>query len=143
MTLFRRPADATFVFCGLLAILAGYLIHRWLTGTVPPPRPWQRAVEIAIAVALIVDCHRTGAVVGTLHDAAVPIIIGTGFAVVAIAVLCVARRLAAAARLAAAVLAAFSVADLGWNNAPNESTGLPPSITKRCARTPRTKPSRC
>ena len=29
---------------------------------------------------------------------------------------------------AAVVLAVFSVADLAWNNAPNESTGLPPSL---------------
>ena len=28
--LFRRPADATFVFGALIAILAGYLVHRWL-----------------------------------------------------------------------------------------------------------------
>src|SRR5919204_606432 len=28
--LFRRPADATFVLGGLIAILAGYLVHRWL-----------------------------------------------------------------------------------------------------------------
>ena len=29
--LFRRPADATFVFGALIAIVAGYLVHRWLT----------------------------------------------------------------------------------------------------------------
>ena len=28
--LFRRPADATFVFGALIAIMAGYLVHRWL-----------------------------------------------------------------------------------------------------------------
>ena len=28
VSLFRRPADATFVFCALLAIIAGYLVHR-------------------------------------------------------------------------------------------------------------------
>ncbi len=28
--LFRRPADATFVFGALLAIMAGYLVHRWI-----------------------------------------------------------------------------------------------------------------
>ena len=35
VSLYRRPADATFVLCALLAILAGYLVHRWLSGTVP------------------------------------------------------------------------------------------------------------
>ncbi len=29
--LFRRPADATFVFGALIAIMAGYVVHRWLT----------------------------------------------------------------------------------------------------------------
>ena len=29
--LFRRPADATFVFGALIAIMTGYLVHRWLT----------------------------------------------------------------------------------------------------------------
>ena len=36
VALYRRAADATFVFCALLAIVAGYLVHRWLSGTVPP-----------------------------------------------------------------------------------------------------------
>jgi hypothetical protein len=63
-----------------------------------------------------------------LGDAALPILWGIGFIAVAIAVLVLARRLVTRGMLmAAAVLAAFSVADLGWNNAPNESTGLKPS----------------
>ncbi len=37
--LYRRPADATFIFCGLLAIVAGYLVHRLLTDTIPALRP--------------------------------------------------------------------------------------------------------
>ncbi len=32
--LFRRPADASFVLGGMIAIIAGYLVHRWL-----PNRP--------------------------------------------------------------------------------------------------------
>ena len=35
VALYRRPADATFVLMALVAIMAGYLVHRWLTGTVP------------------------------------------------------------------------------------------------------------
>ena len=38
-----------------------------------------------------------------------------------------AALLARSALAAAALLAGFTVADLGWNNAPNESTGLKPS----------------
>jgi hypothetical protein len=126
--LFRRPADATFVFCGLMAIVAGYLIHRWLIDTIPPPRRRQRAAGLSIAVVLLGISVSLALYVGVLQDAALPILWGIGFAAVAIAALVLARRLAARGALAAAaVLAVFSVADLGWNNAPNESTGLKPA----------------
>ena len=36
VSLFRRPADATFVFGALLAIMAGYLVHAWLNEKVEP-----------------------------------------------------------------------------------------------------------
>jgi hypothetical protein len=126
--LFRRPADATFVLCALLAIVAGYLVHRWLTDTIPAPRRWQRAVEISIAIVLIGISAGLALRVGVMQEAVWPILSGIGFAAAAIAALMLARRLAARGALAAAaVLAVFSVADLGWNNAPNESTGLKPS----------------
>ena len=67
--LFRRAADATFVFGALLAILAGYLVHRWLSGTVPPARPWQRALEIASAVCAVAACGRDCRSVGKLDVA--------------------------------------------------------------------------
>jgi len=126
--LFRRPADATFVLCALLAIVAGYLVHRWLTDTIPAPRRWQRAVEISIAIVLIGISVGLALRVGVMQEAVWPILSGIGFAAAAIAALMLARRLAARGALAAAaVLVVFSVADLGWNNAPNESTGLKPS----------------
>jgi hypothetical protein len=125
---YRRPADATFVFCALLALLGGYLVHRFLTNAVPPPRRGQRIAEIVIAIAVIGAAIGLALWVGTLASAALPILWGVGFAATAIAVLVFARRLAVRSALAAAVLlAAFTVADLGWNNAPNESTGLKPS----------------
>ena len=34
---YRRPADGSFVLVGLVAVIAGYLVHRWLSGSVPPP----------------------------------------------------------------------------------------------------------
>ena len=38
--LFRRPADATFVFGALIAVMAGYVVHRWLAAR--SARPLQR-----------------------------------------------------------------------------------------------------
>ena len=128
VTFYRRPADATFVFCALLAVIAGYLAHHFLTATLPPRQRWQPGAAIAIAVALVGIAVGLAHRVGALQVAALPILWGIGFAMAAIAALMLARHLAVRDALAAAaLLAAFSVIDLGWNNAPNESTGLKPA----------------
>jgi hypothetical protein len=129
VALYRRPADATFVFCALLAIVAGYLVHRWLDGTLPTARRWQHVLEIIIALALIAAATALALKVGALSIAALPILWGVGFAAGAIAALLLTRLLnARSAVAAAAVLAAFSAYDLAFNNAPNESTGLSPAL---------------
>ena len=129
VTLFRRPADATFPFGLMLAICAGYLVHRWLMDTVPKAALWQRIADVALAVALIAAALALAHRIGTLRDAVLPIAIGIVVAACAVGALRLAHRLAATNALAAAaVLAVFSTADLAVNNAPNESTGLPPSF---------------
>src|SRR3954469_1690036 len=45
--LFRRPADATFVFGALIAIVTGYMVHRWLTDLRRASLP-QRVIELGI-----------------------------------------------------------------------------------------------
>jgi hypothetical protein len=125
--LFRRPADATFVLGLLLAIVAGYLVHCWLTRSISPVALWQRAAEIVLVAALIAGAAYLAWRVGTFDDAIVQILIGSGFAAGAIGALLAARR-TRHPLAAAALLTAFMVVDLGWNNRPNESTGLPPSI---------------
>jgi hypothetical protein len=129
VSLYRRPADATFVFGALIAIAAGYLVHRWLVDAVPPAKRWQRALEIGTATALIAVAVALALAVGTFESASLPILWGMGFAAAAVAALVLARKLAARGALAATVLlAVFSVGDLAWNNAPNESTGLDPAL---------------
>jgi len=123
--LYRRPADATFEFCALLAILGGYLVHRYLGGTMPERRRLHHiltnsllAAAVAISVALAIKA-------GQLSSASLPLLWGLGFIAAAVVALVLARRFASqSAVAAAAILAAFSVADFAWNNAPNESTGL-------------------
>jgi hypothetical protein len=125
--LFRRPADATFVFGALVAILAGYVVHRFLAG-LPPANGVQRAAERALAASILAVA--VWLVVTTLDSAptVVPIVTALIFTVIAIAVLRVARRLDAAAPLSAALLlVAFTSTDLAFNNAPHESTGLSPA----------------
>jgi hypothetical protein len=128
VTLYRRTADAAFVFGGLLAIVAGYLVHRWLTGT-PPPKRWQRGLELAVAAIVIALAFTLAHTVGRLGVAIIPISAGIAFAGAAIGALALARHLAGRGSIAAAlVLAGFTTADLAWNNAPNESTGLKPDF---------------
>jgi hypothetical protein len=127
VSLYRRPADASFIFCALLAIITGYLVHRRLTDAAPP-RWWQHLLAIAVWAGLIALAVWLAIRVGMLDEAWPPILWGVGFAAAAVVALRLARRYADGnAVAAAAVLCAFSVADFAWNNAPNESTGLPPS----------------
>ena len=99
-----------------------------LTDTMPPLRRWQRAAEFSIALGLVGIAIGLALRVGVLQSAALPILWGVGFAMAAITALALARRVASRGALAAAaVLVTFSAADLGWNNAPNKSTGLKPS----------------
>src|SRR5262249_6241488 len=127
VALYRRPADATFVLVALIAVIAGYVVHRWLTGTVPPATRLRRGLDIACPLVLIAVAlplaHSVvgfGPAVGLVDTR----ILVTG---VAIGVLVWARRIDARSPLAAVgLIAAFMAADLAWSNAPHISTALPP-----------------
>ena len=129
VSLYRRPADATFVVGMLLAICAGYCVHRWLMGTAPESTWRQRATEIVIAGFAIGTAGALAVKVGMAIQVINPIIVATVTLLAAVGALRLAYRLAATNALAAAaVLAAFSTADLAWNNAPHELNALPPSF---------------
>jgi Dolichyl-phosphate-mannose-protein mannosyltransferase len=128
ISLFRRPADAAFPLGALIAVLGGYLVHRWLEGTVPRASWLQRAIEIGAALALVAATVAVALKVGRVDVAIKPIATGIIFAASAIIVLFVTHRLASRPLIAALIVAAFATADLAWNNAPNESTGLPPAM---------------
>jgi hypothetical protein len=79
------------------------------------------AAFAAIALTVAFEADRIG-------DARLPIVTGVVFAAGAIVLLAAARRFALARPASlSALLIAFTVFDLAWNNAPNESTGLPPA----------------
>jgi hypothetical protein len=127
VALYRRPADATFVLVALIAVIAGYVVHRWLTGTVPPATRRQRGLEIACPIVLIAVALTLAHSVVGFAPAVVPVITAIIFTAVAIVVLVLARRIDARSPLAAVgLIAAFMAADLAWNNAPHISTALPP-----------------
>lgn len=128
VTFYRRPADAAFLIGALMAVLGGYLVHRWLSGTVGPASRAQWVVGVAIAGAILAAAIGAAWAAGALAVATGPILTGIGFALAALAVLAGARRLHRWPLAAVALVAAFTTADLAWNNAPNESTGLAPAV---------------
>ena len=124
--LFRRAADATFVLGALFAILAGYTVHRFIAG-LPPAISIQRWIERALATSVLVAALWLITTIDAT-PAVFPIVGGVVFAALAVAMLRLARRLDALAPLSAMLLlAAFTCADLAFNTAPHESTGLPPA----------------
>src|SRR4051794_1931035 len=124
--LFRRPADATFVFGAMIAFVAGYMVHRWLTG-LPRANPLQRFTETGIAIFVLGFTLWLASTTVGITPVLKPILTGMVCVALAVLVLIFARRLAAGAPVTATLLlVVFTTADLAWNNAPHESTGLPP-----------------
>jgi hypothetical protein len=128
VTLFRRPADAAFLIGALLAILGGYLVHCWLAGTCKRATRAQWAITIGIAAAIIAAALGAAVYADKLAIATKPILTGIAFAAAAVVALVLSRRLRRWPFAVAALVAAFTTADLAWNNAPNESTGLSPAV---------------
>jgi hypothetical protein len=127
VTLYRRPADAAFLIGALLAVLGGYLVHRSLSRPLNPVTRGQWAIGVAMAGCMMVAALGAAVHADKLAVVTKPILTGVVFAAAALVVLLLARRLQRWSLAAAALVAAFTTADLGWNNAPNESTGLPPA----------------
>ena len=127
VSLYRRPADATFLIGALAAILAGYSAHR-LFGE-PLAELSRRhvmfvlgliATGFEVAIGLGWWLGRLSELVLPLTAAAISLAAGAGALAVA------RRRIPLQPVLAAAIITAFMVADLATNNGPNGSTGLSP-----------------
>jgi hypothetical protein len=128
-SLFRRPADATFLLTPLAGLCAAYLLDRWLAADARPQARWLlfRAV-LGFAASLVIAAWIADEK-GQLNYAFWPLAQSAVFAAGAILVLFAAQPLARWNALAAALLVAgYMVADLGWNNGPSESTALPPAL---------------
>lgn len=123
---FRRPADATFLLGGMLAIVAGYLLHRYLSEA-PRATSWSQvgwagvllAVPVVLAVAVAVAS-------GQLGYAAGPIMVAGGWLAAALALLVAVRQFGSRRPiLVVAAPALLLTIDLATNNGPNESTAQP------------------
>jgi hypothetical protein len=123
VSLFRRPADATFLLGAMIAIVAGYVAHRWLSTHLPQPqRGWKTARAILVGgffvVAILVAVQEQ-----KFELAQKPIALALAWMLASVVVF---RhiRVAALNRPVLAVLVTTSLItmDLRFNNGPNEST---------------------
>jgi len=124
--LFRRPADATFMIGGLMAIVAGYLVHRLLSGSLRKAGRWQHGVELVLIPCLFAVSFIIAIRLGHTADAIKPLATAAIFIAAAFAVLWIMGRLRSTNPTATlAIVVALMVCDLHVNNGPNESTALP------------------
>ncbi len=128
VALYRRPADATFLVGGLGALLAGYVAHRMLTGTLPRVAGWRRWLESAAVAAIFLLALTFALRLDRLEAATVPMLQAAAWIGLAALVLFAVARLKPTRPLVASLaLVAVLTADLAVNNGPNGATGLPPS----------------
>ena len=114
--LFRRPADASFVFCALLALLCGHLLTDYIRNGLPKRGIAEAHVAIA-AFAVIASAiafssrseHGLDALFEVAKVAAVPLL--------AVAGLLLAKTAPVRARVAAVLTAVAVVELMGWNTA--------------------------
>ncbi len=121
--LYRRPADATFPLCALLAILAGYGVNAIIARS---DRAHVKTGALAVAL-LFALCFYIALDKGRLAQASGALWVGAVSLTVALVALFMAPALMRRAPLLGlAALAALMTLDLAVSNKPNESTGLPP-----------------
>lgn len=121
-SLFRRPADATFQIGAFAAVLGGFCVSEYLGAGAPERRA---PLGFALLGAVLLAC--VGVALAKGHAEALGAI---GFALVCFALafggLFVARRLPGRPVLGVLLIALPLTFDLSINNAPNQSTALPP-----------------
>ncbi len=124
---FRRPADALFVACAMASMAGGYGVQRLLAEPTFRLSPLAARLGVAVFAALLAAGGGLAFATGKLEGSIAPLAAAACFAAAALLGLAILRRLAARPVMAATAAALLLIADLGWNNAPNESTGLAPS----------------
>lgn len=135
VSLYRRPADATFLINIGLAFSAGYLLHRYREDGLPDFRAWRvsplTALRIAAAAGLVLAAvaaglefaSRDGKVGLSLREVALGLVIA-GAAALALTRFGLATKRRA---LAAALLVAATGAELIWRNAASALNAEPAS----------------
>ena len=123
---YRRPADATFPLCALLAIVSGYCIHRLIEA---PPGPIARMVGIGLIAASFLACVYVAVVKSHFGQDSGALAFGLLVFTASVGLLRILPALnEKAPATAMAALALLMTGDLMVSNEPNESTALPPEF---------------
>lgn len=117
LTLNQNATSATFLLGALAAWLAGHVLNLFITSSLPPAQPWQRAVELSlITTGLLVAVILLFVRQPTLSTAS-PVITGAAWFIGAACTLWYSRWITILRPMIAAVVPiAFLAADLAANN---------------------------
>ncbi len=125
---FRRPVDAVFLVGALLSIVAGYLVHHWLGGTLPTASRRKRALEALVLVGILLSALATAWKLDKTMLALKPLALAALWIGATLLVLSPPARWLARARAYALLAPALLLgSDLALNNGPNGATALPSS----------------
>jgi hypothetical protein len=128
VSLYRRPADATFLVGALAAILSGYSTHRLFQEPLAEVTRRQVLIVLGVIAAALEVAFGLAMWLGRVSVVWVPLgIAAVSFIAGAAALGWARRQIPNQPVLAAAVIAAALVVDLAYNNGPNGSTALPPA----------------
>lgn len=123
---FRRPADATFLLGGMMAIAGGYLMHRWLSIDLPNPRRGWRTGKAIVLAGVLFTAVLVALLERKLVAAQKPIALAAVWILTSAIVFRSIRFFAIQNSHLAVLLTAFLMTlDLAANNGPNESTASP------------------
>ena len=128
VSLYRRPADAVFLIGGLGAIVAGYVVHRYLATPLHERRLPYGAIEIGALAAAFMVCGVVAVTYGRGAQSLAPLALAVGSLCASLAAIAAVEWLEPIRPVAAlGLLAVVSAADLAINNGPNGASGLPPA----------------
>ncbi len=127
VALFRRPADATFLVGGLISILGGYLVHRWVSdGNLFARKRLAIGFKLTVLLVLSAIAIAVAASQGRVDVAIQPMVTSIAWLAASIGTLALVTRFQRRpAWVMVTALATILTADLALNNGPNESTALP------------------
>lgn len=127
---FRRPADATFIFGALAAVISGYLLHLEFESRIEKDRA---RGPIFLALFAVISFLGIALFIGSLfhrwNDAVPQVILSVGWVLLSVIGLLLAYRFKKThAVLCCSIIAGLITVDLAINNGPSEATGLPPKV---------------